>query len=1276
MILRSSFYSICLFLLNLLSFSANSQEVNTDTLNGIAYYVYPFAQELNVHSSLYQVVKYPKGKRMSFKEWYILEYGEDYDKKEFRRVRREAIFRPLTLSSIKYRRRFRHLKRSSVKHALWKNPFPLMEPKYTLDSDIIPSLDPIPDGKYVQYFSNYFDIGKHGIMEYSEDRVAAFFSIKNNMLEGDAVWFNAAGDSLKYGRFEKGQKTGMWYLENRKLNYSLTKNDAESWVKIGGPEYCDTLIEYTNYKNGFKEGYYSGFYNSVNPIEEGYYSQGVASGKWIMREIKFTGVGKNRKRLRLNDVVTWTYSPIEQGEAVTQTVIRRKLYRSESYMGSPFDFSPKYSVSFSPSKIYELNYPEEPDLELEEEKLTSYDGEEYEEEYYEGEEYEEYFDEGGDYSAEADPFEEFKNLVYDEEKGVSIPVAKLIDSLGIRFKYDGIYEKRYPNGQLMVRYEFKDGKLVKEDTIFWDNGNPYDVILFNSDSSQYLQTIYDYNGKRYQEIVYDQKGNFVRVNFRPERIKSFMISDLKVTDDPDDRFFFYDHLDTLSSELKDSLLIFRSWFKEDTSLLYSRYYNPVDRMLRYETYSITGKNTLRAELEFSENFESWNGKKWYTLGELTLQSTASAALYEYYEKDSIPQQMMNQYDEIYDINQDQVLFLKEKPFSGELTLTASAKKLKIAGSKHLHISLPRMKYDEKKHKDLERYREKGKLSNKFLFGVIDASELDEEFSETIFGNLLGGFIPTIEYPYSYDGYDEFGGEIAIRESKRSPFVKTIQGSFLEGKPQGDWKVYDQFGKLLYSMNFEKGVLNGPYKEFDTKEPEERYNDPYEEELSSLLKDSFPKRKTHYLYSSTDYKNGFENGKYTRFNWYGGIEEEVNYLDGFAQGPAFERNKLAYTSLNYKDGELDGYVKTYLTLNGTDSTLLYDLNFQNGLLQGESKAYHLSGRLAKSGFFLNGDPIDDYEAFDTLGFRYHYVKFQFGFPVEEKIWEENELSVRYMFDWRDSIYFQPSDITSTQSLDRVLANLGIGSDYYQRPYFGRPSLVNKQGIDYHITKYYPNDTIARDGQVSSGKKVSCWKYYSYEGEFLYEADYFDTIIKVNDSIQFKAKGILTDYDRLGRKLSESYIIEKFEKYDCSHTDHYEIRQLMTIWQGKDSVDRMNGYVKNYYDNGVLQNEGNMKDGLPTGIWKFYDPFGKLNQVGTYVMGKRDGRWLGGDLSKTKYLGDICLNPNLPHLEEELKYREKQLDIVITNYHLGKALNKEFYDVDLNEYEEEEDDSTEE
>jgi hypothetical protein len=42
--------------------------------------------------------------------------------------------------------------------------------------------------------------------------------------------------------------------------------------------------------------------------------------------------------------------------------------------------------------------------------------------------------------------------------------------------------------------------------------------------------------------------------------------------------------------------------------------------------------------------------------------------------------------------------------------------------------------------------------------------------------------------------------------------------------------------------------------------------------------------------------------------------------------------------------------------------------------------------------------------------------------------------------------------------------------------------------------------------------------------------------------------------------------------------------------------------------------------------------------------------------------------MPDLEEQISYREKLLDIVITNYRMGKALNKEFYDVNLNDYEE--------
>jgi len=91
---------------------------------------------------------------------------------------------------------------------------------------------------------------------------------------------------------------------------------------------------------------------------------------------------------------------------------------------------------------------------------------------------------------------------------------------------------------------------------------------------------------------------------------------------------------------------------------------------------------------------------------------------------------------------------------------------------------------------------------------------------------------------------------------------------------------------------------------------------------------------------------------------------------------------------------------------------------------------------------------------------------------------------------------------------------------------------------------------------------------------------------------------------------------------------------------------------------------MKHGLPTGIWKYYTPNGMLTQVGTYVMGKRNGRWLSGDLSKTNYLGDICMNPNAPDLEERIRYQENLLDIQIRYFKLGKIQKTEFFDINLN------------
>ena len=87
-------------------------------------------------------------------------------------------------------------------------------------------------------------------------------------------------------------------------------------------------------------------------------------------------------------------------------------------------------------------------------------------------------------------------------------------------------------------------------------------------------------------------------------------------------------------------------------------------------------------------------------------------------------------------------------------------------------------------------------------------------------------------------------------------------------------------------------------------------------------------------------------------------------------------------------------------------------------------------------------------------------------------------------------------------DEVMYEYGLVSDgELNTPYFGRESIIQKTGIKYRVTKFYPDEVIARDGEISSGKKVGCWIYKNYAGQKMYEIDYFDTILKINDSIKF-------------------------------------------------------------------------------------------------------------------------------------------------------------------------------
>lgn len=1245
--------------------SSYAQTIDTVEINGEQFFVYPFDASVGFHAQYFEAAKRSGSNSGLSYEYYksmmFLETGEEVNKSQFRRFKREVRQYEDGFYDSGSRRDMKYLNSSKFKKAIRKNPYPLMQQRFQENSDLTPMLDPIPDGKYVQFFEEFCLMDEKGECERTFEQVAGYFSMKNNMLDGEAIWIDIKGDTLKHGRFENGIKEGVWRFERRTLEYMIDKSQVDLYIERGYPD-MDTLVEYITYQKGAKNGVYRKFENSLYPVEEGYFTNGVKTSTWTYRDIVYRGLGSKRKRIRENELVTAQYSFESNDSLVVKPIwIRKGHARTYNLESDEFDFYSRYSIPDLPTKMYEIAYAKEENLELDEElEGAPYDMDYYEDDYY-GEYEDGYY---GDYDTEEFGYDEFLARSYDPESVKYINRGVLLDSIGGRPMYSGNFEKRYDNGQLAYRYTFENGLLLHEDTVFWDNGIPHDVITTLSDSNQFRRAIYDYNGKIYLEILYDSLGDFIRVSENYLSAKKYIIDGYDTELAGYGKFYFYDAYDTLGKDgMLDPTVLFQSWSADDSSKIFVATYNPKEKQFSTKGYSVTNFEMMQEEKLFADDFESWTGKKYIRVGNIELEQTSSGSLFEYYQADSIPIRHLQEQDK-FRVASEYVLKKEGVAYTGPVELSFDAKKLKFSKN-DLNIKLPQRKYSESRLvKDFARYRKTGKTKCPIEMNLLDATEIDTDVASYIFGDFfaepLGGFFQA-RNSYYYEDYED-----AFSTKKNAEInLAKIEGYMLDGRPNGLWVGYDQFGKKYIEVPYQKGEVHGQVISYDYAMPVEK-NVYSWAEYENPFSDSTPEKRVHFVQNRTDFVNGMADGKSVSYSWYGGITEESHYKEGMLEGRSMERNKLATTIAHYKNDETDGYVRTYLTLRPGDSTLLYNLNFQDGMLQGESKAYHINGKLAKRGFFLNGQPIEDYEAYDSLGFKYHYVKFKYSFPIEEKIWEENELSVRYLFDWQDSIYFQPTDITTSQSLEAVISKLGLGGDYFERPYYGRHSLVNKNGINYHMTKYYPNDTISRIGDLENGRKTGCWKYYSYSGELLYEVDYKDSIISINDSIKFKSKGVLTELDKNGNPLYESYVIEMSSKYDCSHTDHYEVRQLYTRWEANDSLNRMNGLVRNFYDNGTLQSEGYMKNGLPDGVWKYFDPYGKLNQYGVYILGKRDARWLSGDLSKTKYLGDICLNPNLPDLDEEIKYRENLLDIKITNYDMGKALNTQYYDINMNSF----------
>ena len=211
-----------------------------------------------------------------------------------------------------------------------------------------------------------------------------------------------------------------------------------------------------------------------------------------------------KTRLRKNDVITTQYELADEKTdtlVVKKPWIRTNLIRPYRYDDFEFNFMSEYDIPSLPDYMYRMNIDKEEDLELEEEEYNSYGTDEYSEIDLHAPSMERIDWEGPSYSSG------YGSNIYDPNLDRYVSRGQMIDSIGMIARYKGSYIKRYPNGQVAYKFEFKDGAHVMEDTVFWDNGIEHDVVVYIPDSNHYQRSIYDYTGKLYQRTIYDSLGD-------------------------------------------------------------------------------------------------------------------------------------------------------------------------------------------------------------------------------------------------------------------------------------------------------------------------------------------------------------------------------------------------------------------------------------------------------------------------------------------------------------------------------------------------------------------------------------------------------------------------------------------------------------------------------------------------------------------------------------------------------------------------------------------------
>lgn len=367
------------------------------------------------------------------------------------------------------------------------------------------------------------------------------------------------------------------------------------------------------------------------------------------------------------------------------------------------------------------------------------------------------------------------------------------------------------------------------------------------------------------------------------------------------------------------------------------------------------------------------------------------------------------------------------------------------------------------------------------------------------------------------------------------------------------------------------------------------------------------------------KNGMRNGIRKVFYPNGTLQQEVPYINDRINGVAryYHENGMPGIETNYVMGKRQGNRTIYFQKYKEENEKIMSLTpYRDDLIHGVVKKFKTrSDRyyLEYTAEFVKGDPEGKWLTYEEYDKPFAKDKRGMELTVQATYKKQEENNVRGRKNGKDIIYRPDGSVISvTMYKDNKKQYTDMYDSSGKKVYTNKFTDGKRQGLHkfYHdngklrsivpfvndmrhgkVVRYYSNGVLESTSEFDMDELTGNFIEYTYKGKLKQETKYGSRGKKSGIEKIYFGEGnvrVITEYDSAGMKLSEIH----FDR-------HSQKKYQATIY--KNNIQAETHY---YSENGELVWKNNLKGRRNVGIYRHYQPFGKLD-VQTYIDEKENG-----------------------------------------------------------------------